>query len=291
MTHKSNGTHKIEDVSDKNDLSDTSIPTLLHTLQPYMFALKTLTGAHQHKTPGVLKMEDANTSLTSAWDKTLKNDQNAKEKTSEIFFPKERDQLFWCYYILVNGFSSYEMLDTQRFIVEKNEKLKCVDLIRLHRKHLTANKIRGIDAIENMLVHENTIDAKTFIALCIASNLNVLFVHRRKVYEVLLDVDNMEPENIHVIHQYDTPHTRYGYETDATMTKINEYLCRSTVDVPDTTTPYYVKAVSITNPLRAISSYKVGELRDMVIKLKILDNETAWKKTKPQMYETIVQNL
>ena len=54
---------------------------------------------------------------------------------------------------------------------------------------------------------------------------------------------------------------------------------------------YYVKAVSMTNPLRAISSYKAGELRDMVVALKILDAATAAKKTKPQMYETILQSL
>lgn len=273
-------------VTDK--IKNAQVHNLLAVLQPHMFTLKNLTHAHQHKLPGTLKMEDTSTSLISEWDKTLKNDQNAQEKTSEMFFPKERDQLFWCYYILVNGFNAYEMLDTHRFIVEKNEKLKCVDLIRLHRKHLTANKIRGIDMIENMLVHDNTIDVKAFIALCVVSNLNVLFVHRRKVFEVMLDVDNMEPENVHVIHQYDSPRTRFGYETGTVLSKMNEYLCRSS---EDSTTPYYVKAVSLANPLRAISSYKVGELRDMVIKLKILDNETAWKKTKPQMYETIIQNL
>ena len=264
------------------------IRKLLDTLQVHMFSLKALTHAHQHKLPGTLKLEDTSTSLISEWDKTLMNDQHAQEKASEMFFPKERDQLFWCYYILVNGFSAYEMLDTHRFTVEKNEKLKCVDLIRSTRKHLTANKVRGIDTIENMLVHDHTIDAKAFIALCVASNLNILFVHRRKVYEVLLDVDNMDPDNVHVIHQYDSPRTRYGYETGTSQAKMDEYLGRAS---DNNTTPYYVKAVSLTNPLRAISSYKVGELRDMVIKLKILDNETAWKKTKPQIYETIAQNL
>jgi hypothetical protein len=258
-----------------------------------MFDLKTLTHAHQHKAVNVLQMESTDTALISEWDKTLKNDQNAKEKTSEMFFPKEPDQLFWCYYILVNGVGAYELLDTQRFIVEKNEKLKCVELIRLHRKHLGANKIRGIDAIENTLVHDRVIDVKTFIALCVASNLNVLFVHRRKVYEVLLDVDNMETENIHVIHQYDSPRLRYGYEMGLSSVKMDEYLRRTNSSCPEpaASTPYYVKAVSIANPLRAISSYKVGELRDMAIALKILDAETAWKKTKPQLYETIVQNL
>jgi hypothetical protein len=272
------------------NITKNNVPVheLLEILHPHMFSLKALTHAHQHKLPRTLTLGDTDNSLISDWDKTLKNDQHSHEKGSEMFFPKERDQLFWCYYILVNGFSAYEMIDTHRFTVEKNEKLKCVELIRLHRKHLTANKVRGIDTIENMLVHDHTIDVKAFIALCVVSNLNVLFVHRRKVYRVLLDVDNMEPENVHVIHQYDSPRMRYGYETGTVLSKMNEYLCRTP---EDNTTPYYVNAVSLTNPLRAISSYKVGELRDMVIKLKILDVETAWKKTKPQMYETIARNL
>jgi hypothetical protein len=275
-------------ITHKKPNSSVSVDKLLETLHPYMFSLKTLTHAKQHTVTGGGAMENTSSSDAANCNKTLKNDQLLHEKGSEMFFPKERDQLFWCYYILVHGYSAYEMIDTHRFIVEKNEKLKCVEHIRLNRKHLTTNKIRGIDAIENMLVHDHTIDVKAFIALCVASNLNILFIHRRKSYHVLLDVDNMEPENIHVVHQYDTPRTRYGYEMGVTSSKMNEYLCRPT---QDHTTPYYVNAVSITNPLRAISSYKVGELRDMVIKLKLLDNETAWKKTKPQIYETIVQNL
>jgi hypothetical protein len=274
--------------TNNNPVSNVSVEKILDTLHPYMFSLKTLTHAKQHKTLGTSVMEPTSDTSLSKWDKTLKNDQHIHEKGSEMFFPKERDQLFWCYYILVNGNSAYEMLDTHRFIVEKNEKLKCVEHLRLNRKHLTANKIRGIDSIENMLVHDNTIDVKAFIALCVASNLNILFIHRRKSYQVLLDVDNMEPENIHVVHQYDTPRTRYGYESGVTLSKMDEYLCRPT---QDNTPSYYVNAVSITNPLRAISSYKVGELRDMVIKLKLLENELAWKKTKPQLYETIIQNL
>ena len=274
--------------TDKKPTSNVSVDKLLETLQPYMFSLKTLTHSKQHKNVEQNVVEDTNLSYTNNYNKTLKNDQQIYEKRVEMFFPKERDQLFWCYYILVHGNSAYEMLDTHKFMVEKNEKLKCVEHIRINRKHLTANKIRGIDAIENMLVHENTIDIKAFIALCVASNLNILFIHRRKSYQVLLDVDNVDPENIHVVHQYDTPHRRYGYETGVSSSKMNEYLCR---DTQDGKTPYYVNAVSMTNPLRAISSYKVGELRDMVINLKLLDNETAWKKTKPQIYETIIQNL
>jgi len=274
----------------------------LNVLQPHMFTLKTLSHAHQHKARNNIQLESSDTALIAEWDKTLKKDQNTKEKTSEMFFPKESDQLFWCYYVLVHGFSAYEILDTKRFIVEKTEKLKCVDLIRLHRKQLTANKIRGIDAIETTLVHDRAIDVKTFIALCIVSNLNVLFVHRRKVFEVLFDVEETDNgSNICVIHQYDSPRVRYGYEMDVSPSKMDEYM-RRTSTTPETSTEgtgvistcqsmYYVKAVSITNPLRAISSYKVGELRDMIVALKILDSETAWKKTKPQLYETIMHNL
>ena len=279
------------------------IEGILNDLQPHMFTLKTLSRTHQHKANNSIQLESSDTALIAEWDKTLKKDQDIKEKTSEMFFPKESDQLFWCYYVLAHGFSAYEILDTQRFTVEKTEKLKCVDLIRLHRKQLTANKIRGIDAIENTLVHDRTIDVKTFIALCIVSNLNVLFVHRRKVFEVLFDVEETDTgSNICVIHQYDSPRTRYGYEMDVNPSKMDEYMRRKSTK-PETNTEgtdvihtqqqsmYYVKAVSITNPLRAISSYKVGELRDMIVALKILDSETAWKKTKPQLYETIMHNL
>jgi hypothetical protein len=42
---------------------------------------------------------------------------------NDIFFPKQRDQLFWCLYIILHGQIEYDML-TNFFTLEKETKYK-----------------------------------------------------------------------------------------------------------------------------------------------------------------------
>ena len=262
----------------------TKYNEVIKNLNNYMFNLSKLTHVKQHN------INNSSIKVSTKSDdinKTLIQDQNRRERTSDIFFPKERDMLFWCYFIMVNGMNKYNILDTSLFNVEKNEKIKLVELIRIHKKTLISKKIRGIDAIENNLIHDRVIDLKTFMALCVISNLNVLFIHRRKIFKILYDYDENDENDENepfIIHQYDgNPRVRYGYEINANKEKVNEYL-----DKINTT---YIDAVNIINPLRAISSYKVNELRELAINLKIFNNETIKKKTKQHIYETIIQSL
>ena len=124
------------------------------------------------------------------------------------------------------------------------------------------------------------------MALCAVSNINIMFVHRRKVFEFIPDVDN--ESNINIIHQYDEPSVRYAYETDVNNERIAIY--KNSQDVPESSTVYF-KSNSISNPLKAISSYKVAELKDLCVKLKLIDSKEIVKKTKPQVYEIIIKNL
>ena len=44
-----------------------------------------------------------------------------------IFVPKEKDTLFWCFYIMKHGDVNYEMLENKNIIIEKKIKIEYVD--------------------------------------------------------------------------------------------------------------------------------------------------------------------
>jgi len=206
------------------------------------------------------------------------NAVNAANVTKERFFyPKECDQLFWIYYIFVNGFSKYEMLDTSKFINEKAVKLECIELLRMNKAHLDSFKIKGLkDTVEDDLVNSKKIDIKTFIALCIVSNLNVMFLHRRRYYEIACDPDNTDP--IFVVHQFNSPTAKYAYEDNVGDEVVQKYRENNHL------------SHSITTPLKGVSSYKVGDLRDIRDKLKLVSDDTI-HKTKAQLYKLLVDTI
>ena len=72
------------------------------------------------------------------------NTQKQKVKITDkdnIFIPVEKDKLFWCYYVLVNGLGNYQLLDNKKFKEEKEQKINLVEKLRAHKDLL--KKING----------------------------------------------------------------------------------------------------------------------------------------------------
>lgn len=200
---------------------------------------------------------------------TEKNHIIKKVETS--FIPEQKDTLFWCYYIIKNGFSAYEYPGATSYSNEKAEKFKCVDLLRLHKQQLKTNKIKNLkEHVEDELANRDRIGMKTFIALCIVSGINILFIHRRKCFESI----HNEEEVIHVVHMLDS---KYSYESEVTPEQVEYY--RNNL----------FKWESVDKPLKAISSYKSEELVDLCKKLDL--GTDFKKKTKKDLYELIIMNL
>ena len=65
-------------------------------------------------------------------NKEIKNDKNDKNDKDQIikikprekfFIPKEKDKLFWCFFIMKNDFIQYEMIENKNFVLEKKIKI------------------------------------------------------------------------------------------------------------------------------------------------------------------------
>ena len=269
---------------------------IIFDLQDYMFTSKNIQRYTKHmiqidikpKSVTVEKMDKLiqpqKQIVEKKMDKLIQPQKQIVEKKKEtIYKPKQKDSLFWCFYILKNGFSNYEMeINNQYFIVEKNEKFKYIEILRKNKDQLKIHKIKPLTELEDDLANKDKISIKTFFALCMLEHINILLVNKRKVYELLCtDIDNNHPINI-VYRNGET--YEHSIQLDVTEDIIKKY--RET----------YYKMSSFDATLKSMGSYKLEELLDLCKKLDIniddyKNNKEGKKKlTKKDIYELLVLN-
>ena len=206
-----------------------------------------------------------------------------KNKIETMYKPKQKDSLFWCFYVLKNGFFNYEMeINNQYFVVEKKEKFKYIELLRKNKDILKIHKIKPFTELEDDLANKDKISIKTFFALCIFENINILLVNNRKIYELLCtDIDEKHPINI--VHRNNKTY-EHSIELDTTNEIIQKY--RDT----------YYKMSSFEGTLKSMGSYKLEELIELCIKLNIniedpkVEQKSKQKMTKKDIYNLLVLN-
>jgi hypothetical protein len=208
-------------------------------------------------------------------------------KIETTYKPKQKDSLFWCLYILKHGYFNYEMeINGRYFVVEKQEKFKYIDMLRKNKELLKIHKIKPFTELEDDLANKDRISVKTFFALCILENINVLLVDKRKIFE-LTCVDIDDKHIVHVIHR-NSKTMEHHIELNITDEQLRHY--RET----------YYKCESLDASIKSIGSYKLDELMELCKKLNIDINtysktqgtkdETKKKITKKTIYELLVLN-
>ena len=204
-----------------------------------------------------------------------KNDNENKSKDlktkSTIFVPREKDSLFWCFYIMKYGDGKYEVMDNKNILVEKKHKIEYVEKIRKEKQIVKTYKFATLTHIENNLANENQLDIKTFLTLCAIENLNVLFVKNKTYFELLMNDSN----ELYIVHLLQN--NKYGYE----INPINAQQIKTTL----------YKLDSIDKPIKSITGYKLLELIEICKKLAIdiVNKETNKAKCKKDLYEAIIK--
>jgi len=246
---------------------------VINDLQDYMLYGKLLVQSLKTRS----KINVKHKIMTTNDDSFEKDKENLMKKEKERFFyPQQKDELYWCFFIMKNGFAAYEYPDVSSFVNEKNEKIKCVTMLRENKQQLKVKKIKNIkEHVENELVNCPTITMKTFIALCVAANINILYIQKRKCFEIIFDEDSP----IHIVH--DMLNGKYCYEPEASKEQVEHY--RKTM----------FKWESIEKPLKSVGSYTSGDLVELSkqLGLETIKSGENKKKTKNELYEQIVLNL
>jgi hypothetical protein len=194
--------------------------------------------------------------------------------TNNNYKPKQKDSLFWCFYILKYGISKYEMeIGNQYFVVEKKEKFDYINILRNNKNILKMHKIKPLSEIEDDLGNKDRITLKTFIALCLMEKINIIVIEKRKIYDFTLS-DNPK---INIVHHNSISHENY-IELSSNDDKVTQYRNE------------YYKMNTIDNNLKSITSYKLDELIEICNKLNINIEKSDKKKTKKDIYELIILN-
>ena len=204
-----------------------------------------------------------------------KKESFVKIKSTENFFiPKEKDKLFWCFFIMKNDFIQYEMLENKNFVVEKKIKIEYVEKIRKDKELIKTYKFTSLTNMENNLVNEDKINIGTFLSLCVFENINILYIKNKTYYELLMN-DNKE---IFIIRELE--YKRFAME-------------KNTTDHIDNIKKTLFQLNSIEKPIKAMSSYKLQELIDICCKLGIgtINKITNKSKNKNELYEEIVESF
>jgi len=256
---------------------------IIDELQEYMLTDSNMTSFLKKKI-NILKNDNTSEKIL---DNNNNNNNNNKKKLDKkniinknipsLFIPNQQDSLFWCYYIMKNGEFSYETLNNKNSLISKQMKINFVDVIRKNKDIVKTYKFDTLTNIESNLANDLNLNVKSFLALCAVENINVIYISKKTYFELLMNDSNI----IYIVNEVESQskyNNKYGFEM-ATEESLNNIR----------TTKY--KLDKIDKPIKSDSSYKVQDLLDICSKLAIEINniKTGKKKTKKELYESIIQ--
>jgi len=202
-----------------------------------------------------------------------------KKEKEQVNCIKEKDSLFWSFYIMVNGDVAYELLKPIHLVQEKKIKIEYIEKLRQNKVLLKQHKFASLVHIENQLLNETKIDLNTFFSLCVLENINIFYVYKKTFYELILD--DSKPTFI-LYRNNNSNSLKYTFEKMEGGSKLLEKYRKD-----------WYKIDVLNKPIKALSFYKLQELVDFCNKLNldIINKETNKPKKKQELYEALIQNL
>ena len=108
------------------------------------------------------------------------------QRRPSIFYPRDDDNLYWIFYIMKHGLIEYQYNNSNRFILEKKDKVSYIEDIKLHKPIIKMQKIMSLTDFENSMINERKINVNTFLNLCAIEKMNVILIKNKIYYELLM---------------------------------------------------------------------------------------------------------
>lgn len=196
----------------------------------------------------------------------------------KFFYPKEKDTLFWCYYINKYGIDKYFDNKKRSFVVEHDYKISIIEKIQNMKDELKLNKIKKV-VVEDELMNKPKMEVASIKLLMLLDNENLLLIKKNCYQKIVFNRDKLElsVDNYNVIF--------CDVDNYYLQKNLND---RELVDIIN-------KSYEIDNfdkPLKGISSYKLDELHEICKKLNIeLSSNLGKNKTKQVLYTEILEKF
>ena len=201
-----------------------------------------------------------------------KSEKVVKDNMSII--PEDKDKLFWCFYILMEGEIEYNLLKANRFKIENEMKYKIAGDYKKY-KHLFKPFKISKDDFHNFLINEKEIDIRVFFVLCVFNEINIIYLYKNFYFDNIIDDD----KKVNVIFRNDSHNGSIHYIDSSnlyTLEYVSNNCCRM---------------YSLIKRLKTISSFTVAELQQTAIKIGIDIKKNDKNKTKTVLYNDIITYL
>ena len=202
-----------------------------------------------------------------------------------FYITREKDKLFWAFYIMLNGEDAYKYLKT-KFVTEKEIKIGAVEKMRKLPNAFKQHKLNKV-RIENELSGDVPLTLEGFYGLCIIYNISAIFM-KKNCYCELYGLGDSSVT--HIIEEVDGGLGVHVFKMKAASSNFVKQVRESKWQMENVLTP-----------IKSISSYTHAELLEIYNKVTCINNnnkETACftesfkeKKTKQFLYDRICEFL
>ena len=266
----------------------TELEQVVDLLQEYVIRLQAVTPATPLQKP-IAMVETKATEVISINKKQIleeKQETHHDNAISYLFYvTRDKDKLFWAFYIMLNGEDAYKYLKT-KFVTEKEIKIGAVEKMRklpnVFKQH-KLNKVR----IENELSGDVPLTLEGFYGLCIIYNISAIFM-KKNCYCELYGLGDSSVA--HIIEEVEGGIGVHVFK----MKTIS-------LDYAKQVRESKWKMENVLTPIKSISSYTHAELLEIYNKVTCINTnnnkETGFtesfkeKKTKQFLYDRICEFL
>jgi hypothetical protein len=175
------------------------------------------------------------------------------------FFTDKVDSLFWCLYISKYGHSEYESIGHGYSNIEIAEKQKIIEYVRKN-SGITKTKVMAQEIMSDLMTNKRT-TLSVLPAFAAFYNKRIVITKQNKFY---IDMrTNNEFDTLYLV-----KNERGNYGIDYTIPNLTKQIQLNSYD----------------KPLNAISTYKIGDLNELALRVGI---DTIKKRNKSELYQEI----
>lgn len=207
-------------------------------------------------------------------------DTNTNTNTNKEFTPFQLDKLFWCFYLILEGYENYELHKNNSYIFEKKFKIDTIEKIQNNnniKDKLKQFKVK-LNEIEDEFVYQSHITVKGLLALCLYYNVSIMYIINRTYY----DFNHIINEN-----------GKKGVIIKQTSNNQKDISISYTIDYHDQLIrETFLHIDNIQKSLKSISSYTLNDLQNICKKLLIeIFDIHGKKKSKNVLYQDIITKI
>lgn len=202
--------------------------------------------------------------------KEKQEEPKRETKPHDFQVPPDSDTLFWCFHYMDRK-EDADYFERHNIVQEKQLKIYWVEQMRKQKDEIKF--CASMAHIENQLANERRIDLPTFLSLCGSKNIDVCVLRNKTHFPFICS--NLG--DLYAVKE--VQRNRYGFKLDTLG--LQHYKDN------------YFEIEKINKPLKTVSCYTLEQLQQFCLKLDIpiFKEDTKKKKTKAELYESIVQAM